>query len=60
METVKTLTIKVTSCFGCPWYRTPSDDRVKIDWCYASARVIEDINNIDIPEWCTLPDKEDE
>ena len=21
----------ITQCFGCPYYRTPSDDKVKID-----------------------------
>jgi len=54
---------KVTCCFGCPNYRIPSDNKVKLDWCYVVGRVIERIHREDIPEWCPLPEvkeKQDE
>lgn len=55
---MKVIQTEITSCFGCPYYRTPHDDRVKLDWCYIEGRQIEEIHTVDIPIWCPLPDKE--
>lgn len=55
---MKKLLLLVSRCFGCPYYRTPKDDKVKLDWCYPEGKLIESVSSIDIPEWCPLPDVE--
>lgn len=47
----------ITQCFGCPYYRTPSDDKVKIDWCYVAGKQITDIFTVKMPAWCPMSNK---
>ncbi len=53
-DSVKLLNLKLKSCFGCPYHRTPSDDLIKIDWCYRKAMIILNINTEQFPDWCDL------
>lgn len=58
---MKLLQIKISRCFGCPYFRTPSDDRVKLDWCYKAGKLIEDnLSIVDMPDWCPLPEAQRE
>jgi len=55
---MKLLRQQIKRCFECPYYRTPHDDKIKLDWCYLEGRCIEYMCVIPIPDWYPLPDEE--
>lgn len=55
---MKELRIQVSKCFNCPYYRTPHDDKVRLNWCYLAGKLIDiNFNIIDMPDWCPLEEE---
>lgn len=60
---MKTVTLKIISCYTCPYYRRLIDRDTGIDWCREVGRKLEGLTLYDsdspIPSWCPLEERDD-